>query len=377
MTGGRSYSGAPAISVREIEMQLRARCEAVVRECLPNAMKDGHYLRVGSIAGEKGQSLAVPLSGANRGIWIDYSVGAKQPGGSGDMIGLIEATKFGGDRGQAVQWAKSWLGLDHLDPGRLATMRAQAAEQDRAADEAAAREAEAKKRGARALWLNASALNGSDPASRYLAGRVPGFIEACGAWPGSLRYHSEVWNRDAGVKLPCMVATMVTPDGSPVAAHRTWLGRDARGAWVKAEAAGAAVPKGGSKKVLGKCGGAFVPIRKGASGKSMGELRRPDAIYLTEGIEDAVTVARVKPDARVAAGYSLRNIGAIAFPALIETIVIVADRDEGLREQAALEAVIARQQARGHRVQLVMPPVGIKDINAWLNASPAELGRAA
>lgn len=366
-----------AISVREIEMQLRARCEAVVRACLPNAIRDGHYLRVGSIEGEKGQSLAVPLTGASQGIWTDYSAAKGTPGASGDMIGMIELTKFGGDRGKAVAWAKSWLGLDHLDPGRLATVRAQAAERDRAAEEAAAREAEAKKRGARALWLNAAPLNGSDPASRYLAGRVPGFDAACGEWPGSLRFHTEVWNRDAGVKLPCMVATMVTPDGSPVAAHRTWLGRAADGRWVKAEDANVGVPRRSSKKVLGKCGGAFVPIRKGAVGRSMGELKQPDTIYLTEGIEDACTVARIRPQARVAAGYSLRNIGAIAFPALIEAIVIVADRDEGLKEQAALEAAIARQQARGHRVQLVMPPAGIKDINAWLNASPAELGRAA
>ena len=74
-----------------------------------------------------------------------------------------------------------------------------------------------------------------------------------------------------------------------------------------------------------KSGGAFVPLRKGASRKAMGALAgsksaRPETIYMTEGIEDALTVAMVKPDLRVLAGYSLRNLGMILFPAAIATI---------------------------------------------------------
>ncbi len=359
----------PVISVREIEMQLRTRCESVVRQCLPNAIKDGPYLKVGSIAGEKGRSLVVPLQGGSRGMWTDYS-----SNNTGDMIGMIEQTMFGGDRGQAVAWAKSWLGIDDLDPGRLATMRAESAAQNLAADEAAEAEAEAKKRGARALWMNGKPLSGVDPASRYLANRGIDVARLGGDWPGSLRYHDQVWNRDARGKLDCMVATMVTPAGAQVATHRTWLGRDRDGQWVKADGADLGVPRGSAKKVLGKSGGAFVPIRKGASGCSMSALRGPETVYVTEGIEDALTVGMAKPDARVVAGYSLRNLGFIQFPELIATIVIVADRDEGQREIDALEQAIARQQARGHKVQIVMPPVGVKDVNAWLLA---DLERAA
>ena len=355
---------APVISVREIEMQLRTRCESVVRQCLPNAIKDGPYMKVGSIAGEKGSSLVVPLNGASRGMWTDYSA-AGGPGGTGDMICMIEQAMFGGDRGQAVAWAKSYLGIDDLDPGRLATMRAESSARDVAADEEAARETESKKRGARALWMKAAPLTGTCPASRYLVNRGIDF-DRLGGPPGSLRYFPEVFHTDAGVKLPCMLATMVTPDGVWVATHRTWLGRDADGRWVKASDADVGVPKKKTKMVLGRCGGSFVPIRKGASGVSMSELRGPETIYVTEGIEDALTVAMVKPDARVAAGYSLKNLGFIAFPETIATIVIVADRDEDQREVDALEAAIARQQARGHKVQIVMPPVGVKDVNAWL-----------
>ena len=353
------------ITVREIEMQLRARCESVVRDCLPNAQRDGHFLRVGSIAGERGQSLAVTVDGANKGLWTDFSASEGAREASGDMLHMVALTKFGGNLGEAVQWAKSWLGIDDLDPRRLATIRAEAAAIDAGAAERAGAEAEAKKRGARSLWLNGVALTGSCPASRYLEGRGID-VAKLGHWPNALRYHSEVWNRDAGIKLPCLVSQMITPDGVHVATHRTWLGRDPRGQWVKADGADLGVPRGSAKKVLGKSGGAFVPLRKGASRKAMGAMIRTETIYITEGIEDALTVAMIKPELRVVAAYSLRNLGVIEFPSRIETIVVVCDRDEGNREIEALEQAIARQQARGHHVQFVMPPLGVKDINAWL-----------
>lgn len=355
-----------AISVREIEMQARARVEALARECLPGGLRDGQYFKAGSIGGEKGGSLVVNLAGSNRGMWRDWSSGDQ-----GDMIGLVEQTKFGGDRGMAVQWLKSWLGLDHLDPTRLQQVRAEAARADADREAEAAREAEAKKRGARALWLNGQISIQDTPAARYLEAR--GIQMApLGHWPGALRYHSEVWNRDAGVKLPCMVSQMILPTGEHVATHRTWLGRDPdTRLWVKADQAGLAVPKGQAKKVLGKSRGAFVPLRKGASNQTMGTMRRPERLYVTEGIEDGLTVAACKPDARVIAAYSLGNLGVIEFPRAIETIVLVADRDDGRREQEALERAIAKQQARGHRVQLVLPPVGFKDFNAWLMAGGA------
>lgn len=352
-----------AISVREIELQARLRAEQIGRDCLPGAIKDGNYLKAGSIGGERGGSLVLNLTGSNRGMWRDWSANQQ-----GDMIGLVELTKFGGNRGEAVQYLKSVLGLDDLDPGRLQQVRAEAAQADARLEADAAREAEAKKRGARALWLNAPTELGGTPPARYLEARG---IDAgvLGDWPGALRYHAEVWNRDAGVKLPAMVSQMILPTGEHVATHRTWLGRDPLTRdWVKADAAGLSVPRGAAKKVLGKSRGAFVPLRKGASRQAMGRMRRPETMYVTEGIEDGLTVAMCKPEARVIAAYSLGNLGAIEFPPAIETIVLVADRDEGDAERAALERAISRQQARGHRVQLVLPPPGFKDVNAWLLA---------
>lgn len=359
---------APAISVREIEMQARARAEALGRECLPGAIRDGNYLKAGSIGGERGGSLVLNLSGSNRGMWRDWSADENSREGAGDMICLVEMTKFGGDRGKAVQWLKSWLGLDHLDPARIQQVRAAVARADRDLVEAEAKEAEAKKRGARAMWLNAQADITDTPAARYLEGRGIS-LAALGRWPGALRYHAEVWNRDAGMKLPALLAQMILPTGEHVATHRTWLGRCPRTRrWVKADAANLGVPKGQAKKMVGRSRGAFVPLRKGMSRQSMTQMRSPETLYSAEGIEDALTVAMSKPDARVLATYSLGNLGAIEFPELVTTIVHVADRDEGQQEQAALERAIAKQQARGRRMQLVWPPEGFKDVNAWLMA---------
>jgi hypothetical protein len=353
----------PVISVREIEMQARGRVEAIGRDCLPGAIKDGQYLKAGSIGGERGGSLVLNLAGANKGMWKDWS-GTDQ----GDMIGLVERTKFGGDRGKAVQWLKSFLGLDHLDPGRIAQVRAEAAQADADMQAEAEKEAEAKKRGARSLWLNGTPSIEDTPAARYLDARGIR-MGVLGHWPRSLRFHSEVWNRDAGVKLPAMVSQVILPTGEHVATHRTWLGRcPTTRTWVKADGADLGVPRGNAKKMLGKSRGGFIPLRKGASQQAMGRMRRPETLYVTEGIEDGLTVAMCKPDARVIAAYSLGNLGAIEFPPEIETIVLVADRDDGAQEQEKLERAIARQQARGHRVQLVLPPPGLKDVNAWLLA---------
>ena len=38
----------------------------------------------------------------------------------------------------------------------------------------------------------------------------------------------------------------------------------------------------------------------------------------------------------------------------------------------ALERAVSKQQARGHRVQFVLPPPGLKDMNDWLVAALEE-----
>ena len=357
-----------AIDVREIEQLLRVDAERLAYELLPACRRDGHYLCVGSLAGEPGQSLKINISGPNRGMWTDFSQSSGAGYLGGDCLHLIRLVLFNGELVDAIKWAKSWLGIDDLEPGRLEIRRrdARAAMEKSAAEDKEIREQ--RRRRAVALWMGSKPIAGT-PAEAYLRGRGIR-VDALGKWPGALRFHAEVWNREEGVKIPAMVSAMFTPDGRHVATHRTYLRWCDRRGWVKLDSPNA-------KMVLGACGGSFIPLRKGASGRSMAEMPAGEWVHIAEGIEDALSVALSKPDLRIMAGYSLGNIGSIIWPAAIGGMVMLADRDVKPAAIDALERVIARQQARGVAVKVAMPPIGIKDFNEWLVREQGSRGEAA
>ena len=55
----------------ELSALLAQRCEEIVRDLLPNGEKKSGEWCVGSIQGEKGESLKVHLKGAKAGVWAD------------------------------------------------------------------------------------------------------------------------------------------------------------------------------------------------------------------------------------------------------------------------------------------------------------------
>lgn len=364
--------GPQLIGVDEIEQKLRDRVLDLCVRLLPNGRRDGHFWTVGGIDGRPGNSLKVKLSGANVGLWCDY-VDPRGPDMKGDCLHLIRLSPesgCGGDLGAAVKWAKAYLGIEGMAPEQLARERidTRALAAKRQAEEE--QENAAKMLGAKKLWHHPGAVAiAGTPAEAYLVGRGI-TLARLGKWPGSLKYHPEVWNAEARCKIPAMLAMGVTPEGKHVATHRTFLQNCPRRGWTKIDSPNA-------KMVLGKIGGAFIPLRKGSSGKSMANMPAGEPMLLTEGIEDGLTVAMARPDARIGAGYSLPNLGAIVFPEQMGPLVLAADRDSNVKAVEALERAIARQQSRGVRVKLAMPPVGIKDFNEWLNAGGAAEGVAA
>jgi len=235
--------------------------------------------------------------------------------------------------------------------------------------EAATREVKSKR--ARALWLSGSEIAGT-PVEAYLRGRSlsPGCIGKRGEdarWPGSLRFHPEVWHAFERVKVPAMLAGIFDASGRQIGTHRTYL-QCVRGTWGK-------LTVGQPKLVTGCKFGGFVPINKGASGKSMGEMPEGEPVYATEGIEDALTVRMMKPAARIVCAIDLGNIGAMMLPERARTLIIVADRDDNDDAVDTLERAIARQQGKGMRVETVFPPAPHKDINGWWQAIAAEQER--
>lgn len=359
------------MDVADICARLNQRAAALAPQLLPNGRREGNIWRFSGLDDVKGGGSAwLYLSGANAGHWQDAgNCAAGQE--KGDMLDLVEILECGGDKRRAVEWAKAELGIaDDFRPGE----RPQATPEERAAKAEAARqraaeqerqqEAERKRRAkkAKGLYLSAVDLAGS-PAEFYLRGR--GIDNPEGEpWPGSLRYHAEVFCGPLQRKTPAMVATIVNAAGEQIGVHRTFLQLDEGGAgWGKLQHADV-----NPKMVLGNMGGGFVPIAKGKSKKSMRAMPELEPVYVTEGIEDALCVRSMLPEARVICAIALGNIGAIVLPPAARKLVIVADRDTNPTAQDTLERAIARQQSRGLAVQLVLPPEGIKDVNDWMLA---------
>lgn len=348
---------------------INAMAAELAPELLPNGRRNGNRWMFSGIADTgASESAWVNLSGARIGHWCDMGNAAAGEE-KGDMLDLIRL-KLGLSPGDAFKEARRRLGMPVGGP--IAPMsqaekqrraaEAQARAEAREREEAATRERKAKR--ARFLWIGAQPIAGT-PASRYLRGRglVPG---KSGLFPRSYRFAPEAFHGELKEKLPALVMCIVTAEGQQIGTHRVFLAQDDAGRWGKLRRATA-------KMVLGNFWGGFIPVNKGKSDKSMRDMPEGEPIYVCEGPEDAVAIRMIKPEARIICSVSLPNIGAIVLPRQARELVIVADRDDKPTARDALEVAIARQQARGVNVSIVMPPAEVngrkvKDINDWVLA---------
>lgn len=356
------------IEVADIADKLAPMALDLCEELLPNGFRDGQVWRCSGISDHGGStSMWVDLSGSRQGRWRDAG-NCPSDEKMGDLVDLIRLRLCGGDMRAAVQEAKRRLGIEDAPSanGRPAMTDAErarraeeAAERRRQREKQLAEERESKMKNARALYLaHASVPIARTPADFYLRNRglTP---DPLPAWPGCLRFHPEAYCKPIGAKAPAMLAPVYRADGCHVATHRTYLRNDPARGWVKIDSPNA-------KMVLGPMGGGFIPINKGASGKPMSAMPEGEPVYMTEGIEDGVVLRMAKPEARIVAGISLGNIGAIVFPENVGQLILAADRDDNPQAIETLERSIAQQQARGVLVQLVFPPAEFKDLNDWL-----------
>lgn len=353
--------GAP-IDISTIVSGLTGRIEALVADLLPAGRREGVEWRVGSLAGEPGRSMAVHLRGNRAGVWKDFAGGE-----AGDALDLVAQVLFAGDKKQAVKWSLTWLGLDDTAAEGLSERRRELDKAARRRAREAAAEAERRSKGALRLWLSARESLRGTPAALYLAGRGLA-LERLGRQPRALRYHPELMNTESGRAWPALVALIVDAQGRPAAVHRTWLAPDGAGGWRKA-------PLQDAKMTLGPYAGGAVRIWRGvdAAGRRAPPLEAApagSAVTVTEGIEDALTVALADPSRRVLAAVSLANMGAMKLPAAIATVTIVADNDPpGSPAERALARAIGHFQAGGRRVLVARAGGGCKDVNERLTRS--------
>jgi hypothetical protein len=355
-------SAPHVLDIAELARMLDQHAASLAPELLPNGRREGRYWATSNISDVRtgSYSLKVNLDGPRIGLWTDFGAPQGARDRAGDMLKLVALVQFGGDLGEACKWARSWLGIDGLDPERLAKTRAEVAQRQRQANEQARAKAEQMERRARGLWGEKDAagreiaahIEGT-PAEAYLRGRGIA-LDRLPRYPRSLRFHPRVFcgeAKEAGERdpfLPALIACVLDMEGRHRATHRIWIKPDGSGKADLAE----------PKKCLGSFWGRYIPLWKGAADGPLHSVPEGTGVDASEGIEDGLTVAVARPERRVIAAVTLGNIGQLQLPERIGTLTVIGQNDENAQAQAALDAALAQQAERcpDRELRLFKPP---------------------
>lgn len=374
-------------AIERLAERLRDEAERLARALLPGGTSvRGLYRGARRADGGPGDSLTVYLRGPKQGKWRHYGgeIGGMQ---HGDMLDLIMATQRV-DKHEAQSWALRWLGLApgavefRRTPEEEALARKNAAERDakKAADLARARKA------GKDMWIAGRPVTREDPAGQYLVGRIAGYrhLVELGWGLNAFRFHPALDHPYAdGKKFPALVALCHFGNGQLATVHRLYLTQPEPGRWDVLRPR-----RDGLDGKLTWCAieGGFCPVWRGSrSDPETGEVRegwpwrderagtvRDGEVVVCEGIEDALSLASVKPDRRYAAALSLPNFMQIRLPDWARRVVWFAD-DDGDNEQTPklLERALDRLEEQGRDVAIARPPQGFKDANAALRGVTA------
>jgi len=94
------------MEINELKQTLCDRTESVVKMLLPAGIKASGEWKVGSVGGDKGESLSVNLRGAKAGIWADFATGQ-----AGDLIDLWCEVR-GQNLSAALEDIRDYLGVE-------------------------------------------------------------------------------------------------------------------------------------------------------------------------------------------------------------------------------------------------------------------------
>lgn len=207
--------------------------------------------------------------------------------------------------------------------------------QHKPADNGSVRAARERKQAAAVRMWNGSAPAAGTLADTYLTSRgLPGL-----ATSPAIRFRGDTSHPEGGW-LPGMIALVTDADGSPIAAHRTYLRRD------------------GSSK-------ADVEPQKATLGPVWGGAIRLDPVaaelVIGEGVETSASAGRLL-DLPAWAAISAGNLArGLVLPAEVRSVVIAADADEA-GERAARAAAL-RWSREGRTVRVAWPDRAGFDFN--------------
>lgn len=338
---------------------LATRVDSLVPSLLTNARRDGKHWKVGSLGGEAGASLCITRTGSHAGTWTDFN--PTHGRASGDMLHLVAEVLHGGDLKKAADFARDYCGLDSISDDDARRIR----ERDEAqARRMAAEDAQDKaKRAARALelWEKGKPFAGS-PAEEYLRARAINIVGR-GRAPACLRFEQSCYSSVLARRVPAMLAFVVNgAQPRHMATHRTFLGQDENGVWVKNPKLG----KKEQKTTLGSYKGGHIPLWRGKHDCPMHAAPAGEWIAVAEGIEDALSVAVQMPEMRCISYLAMGNLGHLLLPEQVGGLMIAADNDP---TDDALNRQLEALSQRGIAYQLIRAPHPHKDMNDWLRAS--------
>ena len=233
----------------EIARILTQRAEALCLELLPAGKRHGQEWVHASPRGQQLAQPQRPLSGSRAGVWADFAGDQR-----GDALDLVAAVRFGGDKGQALRWARGWLGLAPSAPSGGRPAAAPATRPPQAEED---EEAIARKNAACAISLGSRPSLRDTPAAVYLAGRGIDLGELA-LQPARCAFIPHSGAAKPGAKLRRWSRRSVTPNAATWPTHRTWHTEDGGCGWVKAN-----VPH--PKMTLGSYAGGTIRLWRGAS----------------------------------------------------------------------------------------------------------------
>ena len=356
------------VEISEIVAMLTARIEALAKALAPGGkIVGGEYKALNPVrsADKHVGSFSICVRGAKRGMWKDFADSET----GGDALDLVAYVETGGDKARAIKWARAWLGIDDADPAELRRRKERAVAAKKEADAAAERQA-AKRRGwAQRLYLSSIEDIRGTPVERYLAGRGITF-ERLGHVPRVLRFHPRCWHTPSAREWPAMVAAIVNLKGEMISIHRTYLEVNRDGSVTKA-------PLGKEAKMtLGLYGGGMIRLWRGYVPGKDGKLKalprlkdlKPGAsIRISEGVEDGLSVACVKPELPIGAAVALKNLAGLELPEAVTNIAILCQNDpKGSTAARDLDRAIGAHLRQGRSVTTPRPPADYKDWNDLL-----------
>lgn len=330
-------------------------------------------------------SFVIHLTGRKAGKWEDFATGQH-----GDVFDLIGLSLGLGNMVDQLREARSFLGLHTHSPEEARerdVALAAARERRRAAEEAIRRDMDRASRRAEAMWLSAEPQIKGTPVDFYLKGRGID-LTTIGHQPRALRYHAacryHFEDKSTGELIefdgPAMVAAMTNLAGRIVAVHRTWLAINPdTGRWGKIRIPhpsepGEMLP---AKKVFAWGEGCAIRLSsglgpKGGKGAPLNRCPPGTRVYISEGIETALSARILRPDARVLAAYSLSNMGRVGLPREVSEVVLITDHDLAPQALAQLNEAIAQHQAEGRTVRVWKSDRPGEDLNDALMRAIAE-----